>query len=226
LRSGHGRPGTPGERRRAYTAAPVNPALLALAGAVAVAAVVAVSARDGRVTTIGLVAVLALGPLVAEPLPDPLSVAARIAAAALAGVLLRIALREAPVTRGSRLGWPGEGAGAGAAFAAGIGARAFAAGGDGPAAAVGAGFALIALAIGPLADGRDILRLGTGLLLLVGGADLVRAGFAGTPTALEELVLAGAIAVAGGAVALLAARDAAAPGGIEPGVVATVRREP
>jgi hypothetical protein len=216
----------PGERRRAYTAAPVNPALLALAGAVAVAAVVAVSARDGRVTIIGLVAALALGPLVAEPLPDPLSVAARIAAATLAGVLLRIALRDAPVTRGSRLGWPTEAAAAAAAFATGIGAHSFAAGGDGPSAAVGAGFALIALAIAPLADARDMIRLGTGLLLLIGGADLARVGFAGTPSAIEELMLAGVVAIAGGTIALLAARDAAAPGGIEPGNVAKGHREP
>jgi len=219
-------PGSIGGRRRSYTAAPVNPALSILAGAVTVAAVVAVSARDGRLMTIGLVAALALGPLVADPPSDPLSVAALIAAATLAGVLLRIALRAVPTTRGSRLGWPAEAAAAAAAFAIGIGAHAFQAGGDGPTAAVGAGFALLALAIGPLVDGRDILRLGIGLLLLIGGANLVRVGFIGTPSALEELVLAAVVAVIGGVVALLAVRDAEAPGGIVPGVAAHGHREP
>lgn len=204
----------------------MNPALLALAGAVAVAAVVAVSARDGRLTIIGLVAALALGPLVAEPLPDPLALAARIVAATLAGVLLRVALRGAPVTRGSRLGWPAEIAGAAAAFAAGVASHSFVGGDAGPGAAAGAGFALLALAIGPLADARDVLRLGTGLLLLVGGADLVRVALGGPPSALEELVVAIAVAVVGGCVALLVIGEAETPGAREPGLGHPARRGP
>ncbi len=207
-----------------YTAAPVNPALLALAGIVALAAVVATSARDGRVATIGLVGTLALGPLIADPLPDALAVASRIAAAALVGYMLRIALRDAPIGRGSRIGWPAESIAAGAAFAAGGGAHAFATAGIGPVAAVAAGSALVALAIAPLADGRDPLRLGTGLLLLVAGADLVRVGFAGTPTALEELVVSGAAAAVGAAVAVLAIGAAQAAGPIEAGRSAHGRR--
>lgn len=182
----------------------MNLPLLALAGAVAVAAVVAVSARDGRLVAIGLVGALSLGPLVADPLPDPLAVAARIVAAALAVYIVRAVLREAPPTRGSRLGWPAEAAAAAAAFAAGIGAHAFAGGGEGPAAAVAGGFALTTLAVAPLADGRDMVRLGIGLLLLVASADLVRTGFVGTPSALEEVVVAGAVVAAGVAAAVLA----------------------
>jgi hypothetical protein len=195
----------------------VNPALLALAGAVAVAAVVAVSARDGRVTAIGLVAVLALGPLVADPFPDPLAVGARIAAAALAGFLLRVVQRDAPATRGSRIGWPAEAAGAGAAFVAGVGAHAFVGGDAGPAAALGAGAAVIAVAVAPLADGRDVLRLGIGSLLLVAGADLVRVALGGTPPALDELAVATVVVVVGACVALLVARTSqggSAPDGV------------
>lgn len=198
------RPAGAAARPPAYTAAPVNLPLLALAGAVSVAAVVAVSARDGRLVTIGLVGSLALGPLVADPLPDPLAVAARIVAATLAVYIVRAVLREAPPTRGSRLGWPAEAAAAAAAFAAGIGAHAFAGGGEGPAPAVAAGFALTAVAVGPLIDGRDMVRLGIGLLLLVASADLVRAGFVGTPSALEELAVAGAVVAVGLAAVVLA----------------------
>jgi hypothetical protein len=191
----------------------VSPALLALAVAVVVAAVVAVSARDGRVAAIGLVAALALAPLVADPLPHPAAVAARIAAAALAGYLLRVALRQAPYTRGSRLGWAAEAVAAAAAFVAGIGAHGFAAGGDGPAAAVAAGFAFIALALVPLLDVRDMVRTGLGLLLLVAGADLMLAGYAGTPDALRELVIAAVVVAIGVAVAVLVADAARTPGG-------------
>ena len=113
-------------------------------------------------------------------------------------------MREAPPTRGSRLGWPAEAAAAAAAFAAGIGAHAFAGGGEGPAAAVAAGFALTALAVAPLTDGRDMIRLGSGLLLVVAAADLMRVGFVGTPSALEELVVAAVVVVVGSAAALLA----------------------
>lgn len=193
----------------------MSPALLALAGVVAAAAVVAVSARDGRLATIGLIGALALAPLVADPLPHPATVAARIAAAALTGYLLRVALREAPFTRGSRLGWAAEAVAAAAAFAAGIGAHGFAAGGDGPEAAVAAGFALVALAVVPLLEVRDAVRAGIGCLLLIAGADLMLAGFVGTPDALRELVVAAVVVAVGVAVAVLVADSSRSPGGLD-----------
>jgi hypothetical protein len=200
----------------------VNPALLALAVAVTLAAVLAVSARDARLATVGLVAALAAGPLVAEPLPDPAAVAARIVAAALAGYLVRIALRRSTLTHGTRIGWPGEVLLAGAAFGAGLAAVA----GDpvvlgaptsalraaiGPEPAVAAGFALIATAMAPLADVRDGYRLGAGLALLVTGADLLRTGLAGTDSGLEALVVAGLIAAIGASAAVAILRGTPLP---------------
>ena len=67
-----------------------------------------------------------------------------------------------------------------------------------------AGFALAALAIVPIVTGRDVLRVGLGLGLLISGALLVRAGVGGTPDALEELLTAGLVATLGGTVAILA----------------------
>jgi hypothetical protein len=70
--------------------------------------------------------------------------------------------------------------------------------------AAAAGFALAALAVLPVVTGRDILRIGIGLSLLLGGALLVRASLGGTPDSLEELMTAGLVATLGGAVAILA----------------------
>ena len=75
----------------------------------------------------------------------------------------------------------------------------------GPAAASAAGFALGALAVLPVVTGRDILRVGIGLGLLLGSALLVRVGLGGTPDPLEQVLTAGLVAVLGGAVAVLAA---------------------
>ena len=74
----------------------------------------------------------------------------------------------------------------------------------GPALAQAAGFALAALSIAPIANGRDVVRVGTGLLLLASGAILVRTALGGTPEPLEQVVIAGLIAALGGAVAVLA----------------------
>jgi hypothetical protein len=71
--------------------------------------------------------------------------------------------------------------------------------------AAAAGFALAALAVLPVVTGRDILRIGVGLGLLLGGALLVRVSLGGTPDPLEELLTAGLVASLGGAVAVLAA---------------------
>jgi hypothetical protein len=53
-------------------------------------------------------------------------------------------------------------------------------------------------------NGRDILRIGLGLGLLLGGALLVRTSLGGTPDALEQVLTAGLVASLGGAVAVLA----------------------
>jgi hypothetical protein len=183
----------------------VNPALAGVALAVVIGAVIAVAARNARTAMLGLVAVLLFGPFLADPSAPPLGLAARLVGATLAGYLLWIAARGGGVwTGGSRLGWPADLLVAAAAAAVGYGSHGLGAPAVGPALAQATGFALAALSIAPVANGRDIVRVGTGLLLLISGAILVRTALDGTPEALEEAVTAGLIAALGGAVALLA----------------------
>ncbi len=183
----------------------MNPALAGVALAVVVGAVVATSARSARTAILGLVVSLVFGPLVADPTGQPLGLAARLVGSILAGYLLWIAARGTGVqTGGSRLGWPTEilvaAAGAVVGYASiGLGAPAV-----GPALAQAAGFAVAALSIAPIANGRDAVRVGTGLMLLSSGAILVRTALGGTPEPLEQVMIAGLIAALGGAVAVLA----------------------
>ena len=183
----------------------MNPALAGVALAVVVGAVVAGSARNARSAILGLVVSLLFGPFLADPTAQPLGLAARLVAAVLAGYLLWIASRGTGVwTGGSRVGWPTEALVAAAAAAVGYGSHGLGAPALGPALAQAAGFALAALSIAPIANGRDIVRVGTGLMLLVSGAILVRTALGGTPEPLEQVVIAGLIAALGGAVAVLA----------------------
>ena len=123
----------------------------------------------------------------------------------LAGYLLWIATRGDRVrTRGSLVGWPTDAFLAVAAAVVGFGSHGLGAPAAGPPLAAAAGFALAALAILPVLTGRDILRLGLGLCLLLGGALLVRTSIGGTPDSLEQLLTAGLVATLGGAVAILA----------------------
>jgi hypothetical protein len=65
------------------------------------------------------------------------------------------------------------------------------------------GFAVATLAVLPLLTGRDLLRLGVGLVLLLHAGLLVRTALGGTPVVLEQLVTAGLVAALGGALAAL-----------------------
>ena len=126
-------------------------------------------------------------------------------AAVLAGYLLWIATRGPRVrTGGSLVGWPTETFLAIAAATVGYGSHGLGAPAAGPALAAAAGFALAALAVLPVVTGRDILRIGLGLGLLLGGALLVRTSLGGTPDPIEQLMTAGLVATLGGAVAILA----------------------
>jgi hypothetical protein len=183
----------------------MNPALAGVALAVVVGAVVAGSARNARTAILGLIASLLFGPFLADPTAQPLGLAARLVGSILAGYLLWIAARGAGVrTGGSRLGWPAEVLVAAAAAAVGYGSHGLGAPPSGPALAQAAGFALAALSMAPIANGRDIVRVGSGLLLLASGAILVRTALGGTPEPLEQVVIAGLVAALGGAVAVLA----------------------
>jgi hypothetical protein len=183
----------------------VNPALAGVALAVVLGAVVAVSARNARAAVLGSIIALVGGSFLAEPLPDSLGLAARLVGAVLGGYLLWVASRGTDTrTGGSRLGWPAELLVAAAAAAVGYGSHGLGAPAAGPALAQAAGLALAALAVAPIVNGRDILRVGVGLNLLAAGAILVRTALGGTPQALEQLVIAGLVAVLGGAVAAIA----------------------
>jgi hypothetical protein len=106
-------------------------------------------------------------------------------------------------TGGSLLGWPSELLVAAAAAVVGYGSRGLGAPALGPDLAQAAGFALAALAVAPIANGRDVIRVGIGLVLLTSGAILVRTALGGTPEPLEQVVIAGLVAALGGAVAVL-----------------------
>jgi hypothetical protein len=142
----------------------VNPALTGVALAVVVGAVVAGSARDARTAVFGLVIAMLGSPFLADPTAAPLGLTARLVGAVLAGYLLWIAARGHGVrTAGSLVGWPTDSFLAVAAAVVGYGSNGLGAQAAGPPAAAAAGFALAALAILPVATGRDILRVGIGL---------------------------------------------------------------
>ena len=182
----------------------MNPALAGVAAAVLVGAVLAIAARDGRTVVVGLGVTLILSPLLADPLPAALGLGARLAGGVLGAYLLWVAVRAGGLTGGSRIGWPAEVMLAVAAAVVGWSTHGLGAAPLGPPEAQAAGFALATLGLVPAATGRDVVRIGVGLFLLVEGALLVRVGLGGNPVAFEQLVTAGLAASLGGAVAALA----------------------
>lgn len=183
----------------------MNPALAGVALAVVLGAVIAGSARTAREAALGVIIALVGSAFVSDPLPDSLGLAARMVGAVLGGYCLWIAGRGHDArTGGTRLGWPADLLLAAAAAAVGYGSHGLGAPAPGPALAQAAGFALVALSVAPIVNGRDILRIGIGLHLLVGGAILVRAALGGVPEPLEQLVIALLVAVLGCTVAAVA----------------------
>lgn len=181
----------------------MSPGLAALAVAVVAGGIIAVSSRESRVAVLGLTLAGVTAPLIGDPLPEPLALAARVVATVLAGYLLWICLRSGPVTAGSPLGWPVE-----ALIAAAAGGAGFGAGGLvaelGPREAVATGAALAAIAVAPMLIARDALRLAVSLSLGVIAAGLLRVGLAGSPPALEQVVLGGlSVAIAAGSGAVI-----------------------
>src|SRR4051812_1274913 len=209
------RPPTRSCRRRRHERPGVNPALAGVALAIIVAAVVTVSVRNARSAILGLVMLMVATPLMADPPAAPLGLAARLVAAVLAGYLLWVATRgHGARSGGTLIGGPTAAFLATAAAIVGYASHGLGAPGGGPALAAAAGFGLAALAILPVLNGRDILRVGIGLVLLLSGALLVRTSLGGTPGELEEVLTAGLVATLGGAVAILAiaARSDGRPG--------------
>ena len=184
----------------------MNPALVGVALAVVVGAVVAGSARNARTAIFGLVITMVGVPVLADPLPEPLALASRLVAALLAGYVLWIAARGHRVrTGGSLIGWPTDAFLAMGAAVVGYGSQGLGVPPAGPELASAAGFALAALAVLPVVTGRDVLRVGIGLMLLLSAALLIRTSLGGTPDPLEQILTAGLVATLGGAVAILAA---------------------
>lgn len=178
---------------------------MGVALAVVLGGAVAVSARNARTAVLGLVVALVGAAFVADPLPDSLGLAARLVGIVLGGYLMWIAGRGPGArTGGSRLGWPAELLVAAAGGVVGYGSHGLGAPAPGPALAQAAGVALAALAIAPLVNGRDVIRIGIGLQLLAGGTVLVRTALGGTQDPLEQLVTAGLFAALGGTVAVIA----------------------
>lgn len=183
----------------------MNPALAAVAIAILAGAVAAVFVRDARLAVLSMAVVIAIAPFLADPIAAASGLTARVLAAVLATYLLWIVVRDGAFqTGGSRLGWPADGMVAAAATVVGFAAHGLGAPTHGPAFASAVGFGLAALSIAPLLTGRDIVRVGIGLSLLLQGALLVRVGLGGTPSTLEELVTAWVVVVLGGATAALA----------------------
>jgi hypothetical protein len=188
----------------------VNPILLGVALVVVAGAVMAVSVRDSRIAVVATGLVLAFSSVLSDPLSEPVAVAARAVGAILASYFLWIAARERPsiglgwaTTDGSRIGWPAEVFLAAAAAVAGLAAHGLGAPALGTGLASAAGFAVAALAVLPALTGRDVLRVGLGLLLLVCAALLVRAGLGGTGDPLEQLLTAGLLVTLAAAVAAM-----------------------
>jgi hypothetical protein len=193
----------------------VNLGLAAVAVAIVAGGVISVSAREARVGVLGLTLCAVTVPLMGGALPEPLPLAARLVAAILAGYLLWMAVRRQPLTRGSTLGWPVEALLATAAGVTGFAASGFAGPAGGPPEAEATAFALAALAIGPLLVGRDILRLAIGLVLSVLAGSVGRVALVGSPSPLEQLVLAALTVAVAGAAGTIARGSIRAGSGLE-----------
>ena len=214
----------------------MNPILALVALAVVGGAVVVVAARDTRTVLLALAVTLVASPLLADPLSTPLGLAARFVGAVLATYLLWVVARDRgdsgllpSPTEGSRIGWPAEVLVAAGAAVVGFSAHGLGAPAAGPPLASAAGFAVAALALTPVVTGRDVVRVGTGLLLLIDAALLVRTALGGTAGDVEQLVTATMLIVLAGSLAALAANARAdGTGGYafsDPARV-RVRREP
>jgi hypothetical protein len=210
-------------------------AVVAAAAAV-VGGVVAITPRDSRLVALGLVVAMVATPLASSPQPTALAVAFRILGSVLAAYFLWAATRDRSIeSEGSGIGAAGELIAAAAAFSIGwfvTPVRPMA----GPVAAQAAGLALIALAIVPLA-GRNVLRVGAGIVLLLLGISLLLEAWVGPGSSLRQVVLTVLLVGTVGATSLLLSptetaaverEDAAVePGTAEPteGAVESVKGE-
>ena len=148
--------------------------------------VVEVSARDSRYVALGVSLTMVAAPLASSPEPPNQMIAFRFLGALLAGYLLWAAARDRSISSdGSGVGPTAEIATAAAAFCVGwyvVVVKPLA----GPQAAQAAGIGLAALAIMPLA-GRNVMRAGAGLAVLMVGITLLLQAWIGPATALQQV---------------------------------------
>jgi hypothetical protein len=206
----------------------MTPVLVVLAVLVVTGAVAAIAAGTPRLAILGLFVALAGAAYVVDPFPGPVALGARLAGTTLGLYLVWIALRGAPAALpAASVGWAGSGAIALAAFVAGflvaarLGAALAAGSPEGPGtggvatalisgspvaqAALGAAFALTALGIPQVVLARDTLRLGAGLLLLLGATGLAANALYGVADPVNDFAEAVLTAAAGAGVAALIA---------------------
>ncbi len=170
---------------------------------VAVGAMIAVAARDPRLAAGGALVALVFSPFVADPLPGTPELAFRLVAGVLAAYLLVVAARHAGDVVAPPLGVPATIAAGAAAFVAGLGSKAVGLPSFGPASALAAGLACLVIVVPPLARATGAFRLGTALVILLGGGLLVHDGMAGTPPPLELLASGLALVLVAAAAAAL-----------------------
>jgi hypothetical protein len=168
----------------------VNPALFLLASVTIGGAVLASSTRDVRTAVLGLLLVFLGAPLLADPWPSPAALIVRAAAALLATRFAVIGLRGATATGGGAVGLPALALVAVAAAIVGFGSHGPRGTGLGPPEVQAAAFALIALGIGMVGVGRDVLRLSLGAVILVVGASLLRTALGSGLTDGDQLIAA------------------------------------
>ena len=211
----------------------MNPALTAVAVAVVAGAVIAVSSRDARAALIGLAAVFVGAAFLVDPLPGPAALGVRIVGGLLCVSIVRLAVSPGPTeSASSPLGWPAEaflavaaavgggGVAVGLAVAAGLGSsttgsEALAAAAASPAILfTSTAAALFAVGATPAVIGGQGVRRTIGILLVAVAVVLVRIGFAGAPTDLEQVALASLlVGTAIGTVALARASTSAVTAG-------------
>jgi len=194
----------------------MHPVLAVIAIVCAAAAVFAMTSRDARTSLAALLLALVSAPVIADPVPAPLALAARLVGAVMAAFLIRVALRATPsLTEGTRIGWFTLGLASAAGFVAGYSTHGIAGTPSGPAEAQAAGFALLILSAGPLLAGHDVYRAGVAALLAVTGAELLRVAVGGTPEPLEQVAMTLLIVAVGGATAILCRAAGRASGDLE-----------
>jgi hypothetical protein len=186
----------------------VSPGLVATAVLVVAAAVTCICSRDARLRFLALATASLLVPVVADPLPDAMPLAARLAAILLGLFAIWVSIRVRPVPEpGTDLGRPVTVLVAATAFVAGLASLVPIGERPGPLVAQAAGLALVALAMAPVAAGRGAIRMGCGLLLLLDGAEILSNALGGTPAAGGQVVAGLLFSALAGGVAVLRIRE-------------------